>query len=72
MDESGTPHRFESNFRGTVGQEVRVGHPVGRPQQARTIGGPTPWALPIMATLVGGAFLAVAVSLLTGSGLPRI
>ncbi len=71
MDESGAPCRIEAHFRGVVGEEVRVGYPVGKPQHARRIGGILPWGFPIMATVVGGAFLAVATALLTG-GLPRL
>ena len=66
MDESGVPHQLESAFRGSVGQEVQVGYPAGKPQRARMIGGFSPWGFPIMATVVGGAFLAVAAALLTG------
>lgn len=70
-DESGTPCRTEVNFRGTVGQEVRLGHPAGQPQRARRIGGVAPWGFPVMAVVVGGGFFWFAGAVLTG-GLPRV
>ena len=72
VDDDGVPRRMETNFRGTVGQQVRVGYPVGRPQQARRIGGVAPWGFTIMGTVVGGAFLSTAASLLLTGALPPL
>ncbi|MEY9873206.1 hypothetical protein ABH931_002688 [Streptacidiphilus sp. MAP12-33] len=67
VDDEGVPRRVETNFRASIGQEVRLGFPAGRPQHARRIGGIAPWGFTIMGTVVGGVFVATATCVLTGT-----
>ncbi len=72
VDDDGVPRRMETNFQGAIGQKVRVGYPVGRPQDARRVGGLAPWGFTVMGALVGGAFLSTAASLLLIGTLPSL